>query len=53
MQQLTREARAGRAQFSMSATQFHDGGMIGDFGDLATSSNEGFIHAMRGEIVMR
>jgi hypothetical protein len=52
MQKITREARAGRAQFSMSAAQFHGGGEIGGFRDFATSADEGFIHAKRGEVVM-
>lgn len=50
--QMTREARAGRGQVTMSAAQFHMGGPISDFGDLATSDTEGFIHAMAGEYVM-
>jgi hypothetical protein len=52
MAKLTREARGGRAQFSVSAAQFHNGGEIGGFGDFATGADEGFIHARRGEIVM-
>jgi hypothetical protein len=49
---IAREAKAGMAGLKASAAEFHDGGVIGGFGDLATSDNEGFIHAMRGETVM-
>jgi len=49
---IAREAKAGMAGLKASAAQFHDGGVISGFGDLATSDNEGFIHAMRGETVM-
>jgi hypothetical protein len=46
------KASGGRQYLAMSASQFHTGGMIDDFGSLSTSSNEGFIHAMRNEFVM-
>jgi len=45
-------AAGGRGSLARSAVQFHSGGTIGGFGDLATSGNEGFIHAMLGETVM-
>jgi hypothetical protein len=49
---LTSEAKAGRAQFTMSAAQFHSGGWIHDFGDFSTGGDDGFIHARRGEVVI-
>jgi hypothetical protein len=49
---LTSEQKAGRSQYGMTAGQFHDGGLIRGFGDYATSSTEGFIHAKAGETVM-
>ncbi len=52
MQTVTREQKAGRSQFGMSAGQFHQGGLVGGFGSMATSSNEGWIHAKRGEVVL-
>lgn len=45
-------AAGGRQYIGKSAVQFHTGGTIAGFGDLATSSNEGFIHAMLNETVM-
>jgi hypothetical protein len=53
---ITREinqlAGGGHDYLQASAVQFHTGGLISDFGDLSTSSNEGFIHAMLGEAVV-
>jgi hypothetical protein len=49
---LTREQIAGRSEFGMSAAQFHSGGIIDGFGSMATSGDEGWVHAKRGEIVM-
>ncbi|QHN04430.1 hypothetical protein FTO74_14435 [Granulicella sp. WH15] len=43
---------AGHDYMAASAVQFHSGGVISGFGDFATSSNEGMIHAMLGETVM-
>ncbi|MGA9671134.1 MAG: hypothetical protein WBQ94_18130 [Terracidiphilus sp.] len=52
MASLQKQERGGRSAVTMSAAQYHTGGMIDDFGDLSTSSTEGFIHALRGEIMM-
>jgi hypothetical protein len=49
---LQRQEIGGRSAITMSAAQFHSGGMIGGFGDLATSDTEGFIHAMQNEFVV-
>jgi hypothetical protein len=53
---VTREinqlAAGGHDYIKASAVQFHTGGFIGGFGDLGTSSDEGFIHAMLGEAVV-
>jgi hypothetical protein len=49
---LTRMEKAGRGQFGFTAAQFHNGGIISDFGGLGTSSNEGYIHTRKGEIVL-
>jgi len=49
---LTREEKAGRSQFGFSAAQFHSGGVISDFGSLATSPTEGYVHAKMGEVVL-
>jgi hypothetical protein len=45
-------AKGGSYAVSMSAKQFHAGGAIDGFGELSTSPNEGFIHAMLGEAVI-
>jgi hypothetical protein len=52
LQKVEDTAAGGRQYVTMSAGQFHTGGTIAGFGDLATSSNEGFIHAMLNETVM-
>lgn len=47
--------RAGEGNLSygqMQAAEFHGGGLISNFGDLGTSSNEGYIHALLGEGVV-
>jgi hypothetical protein len=49
---LDQAQRGGRGYLRFSAAQFHTGGPITDFGDLATSSSEGFIHARLHEHVM-
>ena len=51
-QQLTREQKAGRSQYGMNAAEFHGGGVVNGFGDMATSPNEGWAHLQRGETVM-
>ena len=51
-QQVDREGRAGRANVTTTAAQFHGGGWIDDFLDMATSDSEGFIHARQGEYMM-
>ena len=51
--QVNREGAAGRANVQMTGAQFHTGGWVDDFLDLATSYNEGFIHAEAGEYMMR
>ena len=48
---ITRLAGSGRQYIGKTAAEFHTGGVIGGFGDFATSANEGFIHAMAGEHV--
>jgi hypothetical protein len=50
---FTQEERAGRGNFTVSTAQYHTGGLVDDFYGLATSSDEGFIHARRGEIVVQ
>jgi hypothetical protein len=49
---LTREQIAGRSEFGMTAAQLHSGGVIDGFGSMATSSDEGWIHAKKKEVVM-
>jgi hypothetical protein len=49
---LTREQKAGRSQYGMSGAQFHSGGMIGDFGSMGTTGDQGWIHAQRNEMVL-
>jgi hypothetical protein len=49
---LQRTEIGGRGNIGFGAAQFHSGGAIGGFGSLATSEDEGFIHAMRGEMVL-
>ena len=50
--QIQQEERGGRSLTAMSAAQYHTGGYINDFGDLATGPDEGFIHAQRGELML-
>jgi hypothetical protein len=52
LSEIEARAKGGSQYVGMSASQFHSGGVIGGFGSLATSSNEGLIHAMLGETVM-
>lgn len=49
---LQKQEIGGRSAITMSAAQYHDGGWTGDFGDLATSDTEGFIHAAQNEFVV-
>lgn len=51
-QRLEREYKAGRQNYGMSGAQFHGGGQVLGFGDLATGPNEGYINAQVGETVM-
>ena len=53
MSSLQKQEAGGRSAVTFSAAQFHDGGWTGDFGDMATSGNEGFIHAMANEFVVQ
>jgi len=51
--EISSRAKGGAGYVSMSAKQFHTGtSAITDFGDLATSPNEGFIHALLGEAIV-
>jgi hypothetical protein len=50
--EIAARAKGGSQAVSMSAKQFHTGGVIDGFGDLATSPSEGFIHALLGEAVI-
>jgi hypothetical protein len=50
---LQKQEIGGRGQVTLTAGQYHSGGMVDDFGDLATSDTEGFIHAMRNEFVVQ
>lgn len=52
LQSIEDKAGGGRQYLMRSASQYHSGGVISGFGDLATSGNEGFIHAMLNETVM-
>jgi hypothetical protein len=49
---LQQQEIGGRSQVTLTAGQFHSGGWTGDFGDLATSETEGFIHAAQNEFVV-
>jgi hypothetical protein len=51
--QLTREQKAGRSQYGMSAAQMHYGGPVGDFGSMATTGDQGWIHAQQGEFMVQ
>jgi len=50
--QLAREEKGNRSLVGLSAAQYHTGGIVNDFGDLALNSAEGFILAKRGETMM-
>jgi hypothetical protein len=52
LQRIENSAKGGRQYTTLSASQFHTGGTISDFGSFGTSSTEGFVHAMLGETVM-
>jgi hypothetical protein len=52
MSSLQKQEIGGRSAVTLNAGQYHTGGWTGDFGDLATSDTEGFIHAMRNEFVV-
>jgi hypothetical protein len=52
LQSLQKQEMGGRSAVTLSAAQYHNGGWTGDFGDMATSDTEGFIHAMRDEFVV-
>jgi hypothetical protein len=49
---LQKQEIGGRSAVTLSAAQYHSGGWTGDFGDLATSETEGFIHAAQNEFVV-
>lgn len=49
---IAREEKGGRSLVGLSAAQYHRGGLIGDFGDLALNATEGLILAQRGETMM-
>jgi hypothetical protein len=50
--QIENEAKGNLQYSGRTAAQFHQGGVISNFGDLGTSSNEGYIHGMLGEGVV-
>jgi hypothetical protein len=50
---MTRMSKAGRGRLSFTAAQYHGGGDIDNFGDLATSPTEGLIHAELGEFMVK
>ena len=50
---IQKQQASGRSAVTLSAGQFHSGGWTGDFGDLATSEDEGFIHARANEFVVQ
>jgi hypothetical protein len=45
-------AKGGSYAVTMSASQFHAGGLISDFGSFGTGGDEGFVHAQLGEALM-
>jgi len=49
---LQQQEIGGRSQITVTAGQYHSGGWTSNFGDLATSDTEGFIHAMQNEFVV-
>jgi hypothetical protein len=51
--EITRNAGANGQYTGLTAKEFHDGGPISSFGSFGTSANEGFIHAMLGEGVVK
>jgi len=50
--QIEARAKGGEYATSLSAAQFHTGGIIRGFGSFGTSNDEGFIHARLNEAVM-
>lgn len=50
---ITRLAGGGRQYLGRTAAEFHGGGEITSFRDFATSGDEGFIHALLGEGVVK
>ena len=52
-QKLSREQKSGRSAVTMSAAQYHTGYEVDSFGDMATSADEGFIHAQIGEYIVK
>ena len=50
--QITEHASGGQQYTTRQAMQFHTGGYIDGFGDMGTSSDEGYIHAKLGETMM-
>jgi hypothetical protein len=50
--QISARASGGAQYIKMSASQFHSGGYLDDFGSLATSSTEGYIHGKMGESIV-
>jgi hypothetical protein len=50
---LTREQKAGRSEYGMTAAQFHEGGFINNFGSMGTNNGQGWIHAEQGEFVLQ
>jgi hypothetical protein len=50
--QVDRESKGGRANVTMSASQFDSGGVVSSFGDMATGPFSGLVHLRMGERVM-
>ena len=51
--QLAAEEKGGRSKVSLSAAQYHTGGMVGGFGDFATGPDEGFAKLLAHEFVVQ
>jgi hypothetical protein len=49
---IERGARGNANYGTRQASEYHMGGLISNFGDLGTSTNEGYIHALLGEGVV-
>ncbi len=52
LSQLQKQQAAGRNGITFGAAQYHSGGWVGDFGDLATGPNEGFAKLLAQEFVV-